>query len=84
MNLDRTDRVWLEPAEPRCSPSGVCAKRETCARALAPIGGSPVEDFNRPSNAGIRPMYCTKHLTPSESLAKKPAPAKETKAGPVA
>lgn len=81
---DRTDRVWLDPAEPRCSPSGNCLKRDTCARALAPIGSSPVEDFNRPSNAGIHPTYCVKHLTPSEAIAKKSVPVKETKAWPSA
>lgn len=84
MNPDRTDRVWLDPAEPRCSPSGVCAKRETCARALAPIPtGSTVEDFNKPSNAGVHPTYCLKYLTPSESLAKKKPAVREVRPWPV-
>lgn len=39
--------VYLDPTEPRCPClDKVCTRKMTCARYLAEINGSPVEDFS--------------------------------------
>lgn len=43
---DRSDRVVLSPAEPRCAPSGRCVLLARCARAQATIPkGTPLADY---------------------------------------
>lgn len=45
----RQSNIYLSVQEARCEPSGVCDRKDTCARYLAPIPttGARIEDFNR-------------------------------------
>ena len=47
MELERTDRVYLAPSEPRCAPKA-CSQQSTCARRLAalPPTGASIADFS--------------------------------------
>lgn len=44
--LERSDRVHLDPAEPRCAASHGCSRGSSCARRMAPIGAAPLGDYS--------------------------------------
>lgn len=69
----RTDRIYLAPAEPRCSPSGVCSIKDRCARwlaALPPAGASMI-------GADLPPPWamCHKYVPATRARAQPAAPA---------
>lgn len=57
MTFQRTDRVYLDPAESRCEPGRPCTVRSRCVRGIAalPATGAVLEDFCAGDN--MRQLY---------------------------
>ena len=80
MTHDRSDRIRLNAAEPRCAPGRTCTMRSRCARVQATIPkGTPLEDFTagdpeRQMNGGT--ALCPGFLAVADLHADAPLPRK--------
>ena len=77
MTHDRTDRLPLDPAEPRCEPSAPCAVHSKCARYIAWVPkGAPMADYSLSAACGGTAL-CPGYLDAAAvrlAEAKQPAP----------
>lgn len=73
MELERTDRVYLAPTEPRCAPQA-CSQQSTCARRLAalPPTGASITDVSLQWSPGN--PFCAQWLSAHDARTSRPAP----------
>ena len=65
--MDRTDRLDIPDAEPRCSDAAQCAKSDRCARRIATVPtGTPLRNFALGQELSVIHFGCSSFIVAKE------------------